>query len=246
VAHGAEVDDLGIEVEAPCELARPLIAQTRRREDEYLLCGAARVQLRDGEPGLNRFSQPDIVRQEDAGAESAHECHGRLELMRQEIHSRPERRAQGAGRRLLRDERAAGATPPPTMHESERWRLVERLDDIEGRKDTAFEAHVRRARARQRHELTVLVCADVGDAPAMTADADEITDAQHARAVRASVACVASGFRLCTKLRRTCRRTRPRTVRWRNLHHASAIRAQIAPRACARNTKTGGLPQYGG
>ena len=80
------------------------------------------------------------------------------------------------------------------------------------------------------------VCPDVGDAPAMTADADEIADAQGARTVRAYRSYVASGFS------RTCRRT----FRLRNLHHASAIRAQIVPRACAHDPKTWGLPRYRG
>ena len=61
IAHGSGVDDGGVEVEAPRELARPLIAQARRREDEYFLHGAARAELCDGEPRLNRFSQPDSV-----------------------------------------------------------------------------------------------------------------------------------------------------------------------------------------
>jgi hypothetical protein len=107
------------------------------------------------------------------------------------------------------------------MHESEPGWLVERLDDVVWREDTAFDATIQRAGPRQRDELTVVVSADVGDAPAMTAGADEIADAQAARALPAY----------------------PRTIRLRNLHHASAIRAQIVPRACARNTKTGGLRQ---
>jgi hypothetical protein len=85
---------------------------------------------------------------------------------------------------MLRDERAAGATPAPRMHESEHGWLDERLDDVEGRKDTALDAVIQRAGPGQRHELTVVVSADVDDAPAMTADADEIADAQGARTVR--------------------------------------------------------------
>ena len=104
------------------------------------------------------------------------------------------------------------------------------------------------------------VCPDVGDAPAMTADADEIAHAQCARTISVHRPYVVSGFRLRLKLRRTAvalaeavswtfgssRRTRRWTIRLRNLHHASAIRAQIVPRACAHDPKTWGLPRYRG
>jgi len=145
--------------------------------------------------------------------------------MRQQIDSRQERRAQRSWRRMLRDEPAASATPPPGLYESNDAWLVERLDDVEGRKDTALDAAIQRAGARQRDELTVVVPADVGDAPAMTANADEIADTQGARTVRAYRPYVVSGF--------------TRTIRLRNLHHASAIRAQIVPRACAHGPKPG-------
>jgi hypothetical protein len=141
---------------------------------------------------------------------------------------------------MLRDERAAGATPPPGTHESEHGWLVERLDDVERRKDTALDAAIQRTGAGQRDELTVVVSADVGDAPAMTADADEIADAQGARTVRRYGTYVVSGFN------RTFGRTRRWTTRLRNLHHASAIRVQNLPAASARGSKTCELPQRGG
>src|SRR5579864_832118 len=85
---------------------------------------------------------------------------------RQQIYPRRERRAQRSGRRLLCDERAAGATPPREMHEPEHGGLLARLDDVERRKDATLDAAIQRARARQRHELAVVVSAEVGDAPA--------------------------------------------------------------------------------
>jgi hypothetical protein len=63
------------------------------------------------------------------------------------------------------------------VHESRHSWLVERLDDVEGRKDAAFDAAIQRAGSGQRHELTVVVCADVGDAPAMPADEHQLADA---------------------------------------------------------------------
>ncbi len=72
------------------------------------------------------------------------------------------------------EERTAGASPAARVHEPGCGRPVERFDEIEWRDDTSFDSNIRRARARQRHDLTVVVCTHVGHAPAMTADADEI------------------------------------------------------------------------
>ena len=106
-------------------------------------------------------------------------------------------------------ERAAGTSPSAGVHEPGRGRSVERFDEIERRDDTSFDSNIQCARARQRHELAVVVCAHVGHAPAMTADADEIAHAHLAPMYvvsgfsRTIGAYVGSGFNRT----RTCRRT---------------------------------------
>ena len=49
------VGDGGVEVESVGQLARPLIAQTRRREDEDSLDGTSRQKLRHDQACLNRL-----------------------------------------------------------------------------------------------------------------------------------------------------------------------------------------------
>ena len=105
------------------------------------------------------------------------------------------------------DQRAAGAAPADGAHDPRPRRARDRLDGVEGNKDAALEAEMRRREAAQRDDLAVLVRADLDDPPARAAHEHEIAGPN-------GTAVVFGGLR--------------------NLHRASATRAQIVRRVrCA-------------
>ena len=85
----AHVDERGVDAESVVELPGPLFAQTGRGENEHAIRGATRHELGYDQAGLNRLTQPYVIRDEHARPETANQGQSRFELVRQQIDSRP-------------------------------------------------------------------------------------------------------------------------------------------------------------
>jgi hypothetical protein len=82
------VGDSSLEAKPRQQLRGPLIAQTRRGEDQHALGAPARQQLGHHESRLNGLSQPDFVREQESHAPPAHHRQRRLQLVREDVESR--------------------------------------------------------------------------------------------------------------------------------------------------------------
>ena len=205
-----EIDDIGLDVEPPGQLFGPLLTQTRRRENQDAVGGAARPQLgRDRAPPGSSFRGPLRPRSAPAG-KAAHDRQGRLELVRQQIDPRAFRRLQAVRRavRLMssRQRRAAAACrdqgEPPRPHR--RFDVVERRDDVAVRP-----AFVRDAPA-SRHDLTGRARTNRNDAPRWRR-ADDIASPKDCSFIIAAARatcrnCYAGSEMLETRTRRSTRR----------------------------------------
>ena len=204
LSQGVPVDARCLDCKAIRELLQPLIAQAGRSEHEHARDHATHEQLGRDQASLDRLAEAHLVGEQDPRTEPAKNRHRRLQLMREEIDLRRSRSSQRSGRAVTRDQGAAGAAPGDRAHDPRPRRASDRLDSVKGNEDAALETHLRQREAAQRDNLAVLVRADVHDAPPRTAHHHEIA--------RPNTRVVVS-------------------VRWRNLHRASATRAQIVRRA---------------
>jgi hypothetical protein len=98
----------------------------------------------------------------------------RVELMRQQIHPRSNRRAQSAGRCLPRQQRAARRAPGHRTDQTRTLRSVNPVDAIERREDTPLDPRIAGSGADQRYEAAPVVVAYVADAPPQAPDAYDI------------------------------------------------------------------------
>jgi hypothetical protein len=119
--------------------------------------------------------------------------------MREEVDVRGSSRAQRRRRSVGRDQRAKRATPRPDAHDTPAWRPSDPFDAIGRDDDTAFEPKVGRRKTAKSDDLAAVITADLYDLPPRAADQYEIA--------------------------RTDVRAFPSVI-WRNLHRASATRAQ--------------------
>ena len=164
-AKRRRIDDRRVDVEAFAKLARPLIAQAGRRQDQHAVRRPPRPQLRKDQARLNRLPEPDVVCQQHARAEAADNRQRRLELMGEEIQTRVSKRSQRAGRCSVGDQRAAGPPPRAATDEPRASPGFNALDDVERRDDAPLHARVRVADAREGDELAAVVRADLHDTP---------------------------------------------------------------------------------
>jgi hypothetical protein len=186
------------------ELPQPLLTQAGRSQHEHALDRPPRAQLGRDEAGLDRLAQADLVREEDASAEAPKDGERRLELVWKEIDPRRPRGAQRSRRAIGGDQRTAGTPPGDGAHAARPRLAIDRVYSVEWNEDAALQPELWSGKAAQREDLTVFVRADMDNPPACSAHEYEI----------ARPNCCTATFR-----------------RWRNLHRASATRAQIVRRA---------------
>lgn len=144
--HGAKIDDVSLEIEALREFAGPLFAQAGGRDDQHAVGRAARPQLRDGQARLNRLPQSDLVGEQDAAAVAARQRNGGFELVRQQLDAGAPRRAELPLRELVGQQLPAGTPPARRAHEPKMPGRRNRLDRVEGRKQTGFDPEVGRTK----------------------------------------------------------------------------------------------------
>ena len=152
--------------EALRQLVCPLLAQSRRRQDQHACDRAARSKLRYDQPRLNRFTKADFIGEQQPRSSPVDDGQRGLELVWHQLDARHAGRAQRARRGVGGDERAAGAAPAHVPDEARTVRPVETCKGLERRDHAPLEAGTRRPEPTQRDDLTVLVCAHVDDAPA--------------------------------------------------------------------------------
>jgi hypothetical protein len=104
--------------------------------------------------------------------------------MRQEIDSRLERRLQSVWWPIRGNEMSTGAAPARRSDESWPNRSVDRVDDIEGREESALDTDVRRCDTGERDDLAVLVRTDIEHAPPAATYADVLRNLHRASAAR--------------------------------------------------------------
>ena len=85
--------------------------------------------------------------------------------MREEIQARASKGPQCAWGRSVGDQHAANPPPCAATDESRMPAVFDGLDDIKRRDDSPLHPRVRVADARERDQLTVVVRADLHDAP---------------------------------------------------------------------------------
>ena len=197
------------------ELARPLLAQARRSQDEHAVRGTTRAQFGDDEAGLNRFPQPHIVRQQQTHAGAAHERERGLELIRHQLDAGTVRGAERGRPVLGRNEAAESAPPAPAAHDAEARRSLDAAERVEWGQQSALDAGDRSGEPGQRDDLAGIVGAHVHDAPARAPDDDEVAGAD--------LMSVVGGRR--------------------NLHRVSGARSQNLRRACGALPEIEGLRQ---
>ena len=173
--QGRSIREMRLEPEADRELLHPLIAQAGGRDDENTVGNTPCSQFGDDDACLDGLTEADFVGQQYARTEATNDGQCRLELVRHDVDAGVSHGSQRSGRRVVGKEGAAGAPPCARRRETRARVGGEHVDIVEGREHLSLDDAVRR-RAGQRDELTILVRANVNDAPARSADANPLRD----------------------------------------------------------------------
>jgi hypothetical protein len=104
--------------------------------------------------------------------------------MRQEIDARVQSGLQRAGWTIRREKAATGAAPSLRPDHARPRAAIDEVYRVERGEDAARNADKRRREAGKRDELTVIVGADIEDAPARAANADVLRNLHRASAAR--------------------------------------------------------------
>ena len=141
--HLTRVQHDGVERESFLELVDPLVPETGRRDDEHLVGRAARSQLGDDQPGLDRLAKADLVGDEDTRAHSPRDRQSRLELVREQCDVSRPGRAQGFRAAGIGNQRAKPVLPPMCRTPPGRNVLVNLLNAVERCDEPSLDAEVR-------------------------------------------------------------------------------------------------------
>jgi hypothetical protein len=92
--HELLVHDFEVEPKAPLHLIPPLKADRGRTRDERKVDLLSKQQFLEDKSGLNRLTEPNVIRNEQVRARQLKGFHQRRELVHHELDARPERRLE--------------------------------------------------------------------------------------------------------------------------------------------------------
>ncbi len=97
LSHQFGVDDGELQTELLAHLVLPLQRQARRADDDDCSGAVAQEQLLNDQASLDGLAEADIVGEQQVGARCIEGATERFELVRLDVHARPERRLVTVG-----------------------------------------------------------------------------------------------------------------------------------------------------